>query len=85
MGESYPCLCCGYLTRDSVEIGSFDICPVCGWEDDNVQSRNPDVVGGANRASLTEAKRNFMTFGASDLKMLAQLRAATQDEWPRTK
>ncbi len=31
--KKYTCLCCGYKTM-SEERGSFDICPVCFWEDD---------------------------------------------------
>ncbi|WEI17875.1 CPCC family cysteine-rich protein [Acinetobacter proteolyticus] len=25
----YPCLCCGYLTRDEPSNGDYDICSVC--------------------------------------------------------
>ncbi len=28
----FECPCCGYLTLD--ERGTYDICPVCFWEDD---------------------------------------------------
>ncbi|MEU0987837.1 CPCC family cysteine-rich protein [Streptomyces sp. NPDC005953] len=34
----YPCPCCGRLVHQSPP-GSFQICPVCGWEDDLVQLR----------------------------------------------
>lgn len=34
--------------------GSYSICGVCGWEDDNVQLRFPRMRGGANRDSLFE-------------------------------
>ncbi len=37
--------------------GSYAICPVCGWEDDHVQLRHPDLAGGANRPSLWEHQR----------------------------
>jgi hypothetical protein len=43
----YPCPCCGYLVFEEGP-GSYDICPVCGWEDDLVQLRFPEM-GGANR------------------------------------
>lgn len=33
----FPCPCCWYKTFDAEPDGSFDICPVCFWEDDNVQ------------------------------------------------
>lgn len=37
------------------ERGAYEICPVCGWEDDPVQRREPDMRGGANKMSLYEA------------------------------
>ncbi|EGN7764477.1 hypothetical protein ISN88_004608, partial [Escherichia coli] len=37
----------------------YEICPICGWEDDPVQSADPDFSGGANSPSLNEAKRAF--------------------------
>ena len=36
--EKLPCPCCGYLVFDE-PVGSFDICPICDWEDDDVQLR----------------------------------------------
>ena len=36
--------------------GSFNICDVCGWEDDHVQLAHPRMGGGANRESLVEAQ-----------------------------
>jgi len=50
----FPCPCCGYKTLSEREI--WDICPVCGWEDDHVQSKNPAYTGGANKESLNQAK-----------------------------
>ena len=55
------CPCCGKHVF-SEGPGSFEICPVCGWEDDAVQYRNPDFRGGANRLSLNEAIRNYAKF-----------------------
>src|SRR3712207_8061939 len=47
-----PCPCCGYRTLREPEYGSYDICPVCFWEDDSVQFSDPDYRGGANHESL---------------------------------
>lgn len=41
-----------------------EICPVCFWENDPIQNKNENYVGGANQISLAEAKRNFALFGA---------------------
>ena len=49
------CPCCGRYIFE--EKGQFEICPVCGWEDDPVQRREPDLAGGANKLSLNEARK----------------------------
>jgi hypothetical protein len=62
----YACPCCGYVTL--AERGGFEICPICFWEDDGQDDADADVVlGGPNGLlSLTQARRNFATFGACD-------------------
>ncbi|MFD6332064.1 CPCC family cysteine-rich protein [Streptomyces niveus] len=57
----HPCPCCGFLTLG--ERSSFEICPVCFWEEDGQDDHDADRVrGGSNgRLSLTEARRNFHT------------------------
>jgi len=37
-------------------MGTYEICPRCGWEDDPVQSADSSYVGGANAVSLDEAR-----------------------------
>jgi hypothetical protein len=54
--ESLPCAACGFLTLSEDTYGSFEICEVCGWEDDGVQLANPACGGGANPRSLVEAQ-----------------------------
>ena len=51
------CPVCGKHYFD--EAGSYEICPACGWEDDPVQRRDPDYIGGANEMSLNEARAAF--------------------------
>lgn len=68
---NYKCPCCGQKTLDSEHM--FDICSVCGWEDDNVQFRNPDFFGGANFFSLNEYKRVFLE-GKDVLKLQEEAR-----------
>ncbi len=36
----YACPCCGYLTLTEKPPGTFAICPVCFWEDDEVQFKD---------------------------------------------
>jgi len=51
------CPCCGSMTIETP--GMYDICRVCGWEDDDLQSDNPGYAGGANHMSLNEARAAF--------------------------
>lgn len=56
-GEDRLCPCCGEYIFE--EKDAYEICPVCGWEDDPVQRRDPDFAGGANSLSLNEARRKY--------------------------
>lgn len=47
--KPHMCPVCGKFEFDS--HGSFDICDVCGWEDDPIQEED-DEAGGANWESL---------------------------------
>ncbi len=40
---------------------NYEICPVCGWENDPVQRRDKDFAGGANKMSLREARAAYLT------------------------
>lgn len=53
---SLPCPACGFLTILEESFGSYNICEICGWEDDCVQLANPACGGGANKESLIEAQ-----------------------------
>lgn len=64
--QRHPCSCCGFLTLPKPPPGTFWICPVCDWEDDNIQFRDPNYEGGANKVSLAQARRNYAEIGASD-------------------
>ncbi|MHB1131522.1 MAG: CPCC family cysteine-rich protein [Chloroflexota bacterium] len=75
--QKYHCPCCGYRTLDEEPPGSYDICPICWWEDDDV---DPDFRGGANRVSLNEARENFHQFGASDSRFVGLARRPTEEE-----
>ena len=79
---SFPCPCCGYLTFDEEPLGTFEICPVCFWEDDNVQNNDPSYDDGANRISLIQAKKNFLQFGAIQEKFISSVRNPLPSELP---
>lgn len=54
----FKCPVCGKYTFQSGP-GSYEICPVCGWEDDKAQYKDPNLKGGANRLSLKEYKKQY--------------------------
>ena len=58
------CACCGKETISE----EYDICPVCGWEKDNVQERFIGMRGGANKLCLAEAKEMYRLTGSSEAK-----------------
>ena len=52
------CPCCG-MYEYSRDVGGYEICPVCWWEDDRQQRNDPDLAGGANDQSLNQARALF--------------------------
>ena len=58
----YKCPCCGFYTFDERPNGNYDICKVCFWEDDPIQSVDERCEGGANRVSLAQARKNYIKF-----------------------
>lgn len=78
----FACPCCRYLTLEEEPPGTFDICPVCGWEDDDVQFRDADFEGGANVMSLTQARENFRSFGAKSRDAEPRVRSPRPEEVP---
>lgn len=50
------CACCGKSI-----VAAFEVCKVCGWENDWFQNEEPDIggEGGANIMSLNEARQAF--------------------------
>ncbi|WP_123427895.1 CPCC family cysteine-rich protein [Pseudomonas brassicacearum] len=76
------CPCCGFLTLDESPPGTFEICPVCGWEDDEAQFRDPTYDGGANPVCLDQARKNFLLIGAINEGCLSIVREALPEEIP---
>ncbi len=83
MSGPFACPCCGYPTLPERPPGTFAICEVCFWEDDEVQFRDPSYAGGANRVSLYDAWRNFAACGASAEDRRPHVRGPTEEEATR--
>ena len=62
--NKYKCPCCKNLTFEDKTPGTFEICPVCYWEDDPLQFKDINYSGGANKVTLKIAKENYKRFGA---------------------
>ena len=54
--QPHKCPVCGKYEFE--QHASYDICPVCGWEDDDYQIIYPDETG-ANDVSLIEAREKW--------------------------
>lgn len=76
----YACPCCGYKTLDREPPGTYDVCPVCFWEDDRIQYADPDYEGGANVVSLRQAQRSFLEIGVSELRFKENVRTPQSGE-----
>ena len=59
------CPCCGHIVFKGYP-GSYEICPICYWEDDDVQLADPWFEGGANKPNLYTAQKNYIRYGAME-------------------
>lgn len=77
----FPCPCCGYLTNPAQQQ-SFNVCPVCWWEDDGTVDAGEK--SGANRISLEEGRTNFERGGACTPEGVEYVRRPLEDEYPES-
>lgn len=49
------CACCGAPIAEK-----YEICDLCGWEDDPVQNNDPEFAGGANQDCLNDYRRKYL-------------------------
>jgi len=63
MSALLACVCCG--SRTIHRHGAFEICRVCGWEDDPTQAQDINLAGGANRESLAQARAAWLNRGST--------------------
>jgi hypothetical protein len=53
------CACCGYVNI----FGDYDICDICGWQEDDTQEAEPMEAIGHNSVCLLEAQANYAAHG----------------------
>ncbi|MBO1318286.1 hypothetical protein J3U88_07460 [Acanthopleuribacter pedis] len=66
------------MEKDSM----FDVCPVCFWEDDPLQSENELYKGGANQVNLKIARINYLKIGAISEEFKTLTRKPLESEIP---
>ena len=78
------CPCCRCRTLS--ERAAFEICEVCFWEDDGQDDGDADESrGGPNGSlSLSEARANYLRFGACEAGMVENVRPPRPEELPGT-
>lgn len=67
----YFCPCCGYKSLEEEPPGTYLVCPICFWTDDESTKDIHD---------LRLAQLNFVSLGASDSRWLKYIRCPTQEE-----
>lgn len=80
--SKFPCPCCAFLTLSEAPPGTFEICPVCFWEDDPVAFADPKFEGGANHISLEQAREKFLKIGAVLPEFKGKVRVPYPEECP---
>ena len=58
MSNRRLCPVCGKYEFE--EEDWYEVCPICGWEDDSLQRDDPDYSGEANDMSLNEYRAAWM-------------------------
>ena len=67
--EDLTCPICGKFIFET--YCDFDVCPVCGWENDGLQASDHNYAGGANYLSANEARIEFFLLKKENTKVQA--------------
>ncbi len=74
--ERFPCPCCGYRTYTRPAGGTFQICPVCFWED----AAGDRDWNGSNQVPLAVGQRNFVACSACEPEHRGSVRPPLETE-----
>ena len=67
----YQCPCCDYFTLE--EVGNYDICPICFWENDGLDIDGIDKHSGPNHMTIREGRANFLKYGACEERFIKKV------------
>lgn len=62
----FRCPCCGLFTLEEEPPGTCLICPLCLWQDDEAQFKQPNMEATVNGVSLEQARLNYREIAISD-------------------
>jgi Cysteine-rich CPCC len=75
--ELHQCPCYDYFTLE--ERRSWDICPVCYWEDDGHDLSSLDEPSGCNHGlTLRQGRENFQRLGACEPEVVEYVCSAEE-------
>ena len=77
--ENWPCVVCGHYSFDGPPE-TYDICSVCGWEDDSVQAKHPRMKGGANGGSIFDYQKDYLCWEVNPMERDPDWRLLEKDE-----
>lgn len=77
MNKPMLCPVCNLHIFD--ENGDYDICPICGWENDYIQNKDFDYCGGANDLSVNESKLYYLLETCEHNHITQKLKSIHQD------
>ncbi len=78
----FTCPCCGYKTLKEEPPGTFEICRICNWEDDDLQFDDPDSTEGANNGlSLRDWQKDFYEVGENEKLIFKNLVKKPDTKW----
>jgi hypothetical protein len=81
--QNINALVVGILPCQKNLIRLMKFVPVCYWEIDSLQAKDPDFEGGANKESLNTAKVNFRKYGAKSKEDILNVRKPLSVEIPK--
>ncbi len=76
MDPKQSCPCCKHVTIQR----KYDVCPVCFWEHDPLQEQDVKSELGSNRVSLSQARKNYIEFGACERRYINKVRKPIEGE-----